>query len=210
MTGSPALGSVLRGAALALTLCVLVLGVLTVHTVLEGQSELEQSKAAFDRDELGDAIQHARRAAGYYAPGAPHVDAAYTRLRAIAFGSEARGDTTTARLAWGAVRSAALETRHAFVSRARELEEADRQLARLARGEREGSPRAAEPPARPGPNPGWAATLAAGFLLAIAGLGVIGLLGVEPGGRIRIRPALLGALVSLLGAACWTLALFWA
>ncbi len=211
MRDSPALASVLRGAALVLMLCVLVLGVLTAHTVLEGQAELEQSKAAFDRGELADSIQHARRAAGYYAPGAPHVDAAYARLRAIAFGSEANGDTPTARLAWSAMRSAALETRHAFVSRAGELSEADRQLARLARGQSERRPGAKAGPL-PGvaPDPGWAALLALGFFLALGGFGLIGFAAVEPEGRIRTRPALLGALVSVLGAACWTLALFWA
>jgi len=189
-------------------LCVFVLGVLTAHTVLEGQEELELSKTAFDRGELGDAIQHARRAAGYYAPGAPHVDAAYGRLRAIAFGSEANGDTPTARLAWNAMRSAALETRHAFVSRSVELTEADRQLERLARGQ--GQPKPAKPVPPPGPAPGWAAVLALGFLLALGGFALIGFAGVEPQGRIRVRPALLGAVISLLGAACWTLALFWA
>ena len=189
-------------------LCVFVLGVLTAHTVLEGQEELELSKTAFDRGELGDAIQHARRAAGYYAPGAPHVDAAYGRLRAIAFGSEANGDTPTARLAWSAMRSAALETRHAFVSRAAELREADRQLERLARGQ--GQAKASKPVPPPGPAPGWAAVLALGFLLALGGFALIGFAGVEPQGRIRVRPALLGAVISLLGAACWTLALFWA
>jgi hypothetical protein len=222
MRDSPALASVLRGAALVLMLCVLVLGVLTAHTVLEGQAELEESKAAFDRGELGDAIQHARRAAGYYAPGAPHVDAAYARLRAIAFGSEANGDTPTARLAWGAMRSAALETRHAFVSRARELDEADRQLSRLARGQSGRGQGASASlakgerslsrvaPLAAAPAPGWAALLALGFLLALGGFALIGFAAVEPQGRIRARPALLGALVSVLGAACWTLALFWA
>jgi hypothetical protein len=189
-------------------LCVFVLGVLTAHTVLEGQDELALSKTAFDRGELGDAIQHARRAAGYYAPGAPHVDAAYARLRAIAFGSEANGDAPTARLAWSAMRSAALETRHAFVSRAAELAEADRQLERLARGQ--GKRRPDRLPPAPGPAPGWAAMLSLGFVLALSGFALIGFAGVEPQGRIRVRPALLGALVSLLGAACWTLALFWA
>ena len=210
MTHSPSLASVLRGAALILTLCVLVLGVLTAHTVLEGQGELALSKAAFDRGELADSIQHARRVVTGRAPGAPHVDAAYARLRAIAFGSEASGDQPTARLAWSAVRSAALETRHAFVSRAAELEEADRQLARLARGQGERAPARSEPTPRPGPNPGWAAVLSLGFLLALAGLAVIGLVGVEPQGRIKTRPALLGAAICLLGVACWTLALFWA
>lgn len=212
MRDTQALASVLRGAALVLMLCVLVLGVLTAHTVVRGQNELELSKQAFDRGELSDAIQHARRAAGYYAPGAPHVDAAYARLKAIAYGSEAIGDTRTARLAWGAMRSAALETRHAFVSRAPELEEADRQLRRLAREPQ----RARAPEARvsasaplPGPRPGWAAVLSLGFFLALGGLALIGFMAVESG-RIRARPALMGALVSLLGAACWTMALYWA
>jgi hypothetical protein len=209
MKDTRALASVLRGAALVLMLGVLVLGVLTTHTVLEGQRELERSKLAFDSGELGDAVQHARRAAGYYAPGAPHVDAAYARLRAIAFGSESGGDVETARLAWGAMRSAALETRHAFVSRAAEFEEADRQLRRLSRGQEAAKGKTPLSPL-PGPDAGWAAVLSLGFLLALAGFGVIGFFAVEPQGRIRVRLALLGAMISLLGAACWTLALYWA
>ena len=109
----------------------------------------------------------------------------------------------------GAMRSAALETRHAFVARARELEEADRQLARLARGRSERPSKA--PAAGPvGPDPGWAALLSLGFLLALAGFALIGFVAVQPEGGIRTRPALLGVLLGLLGAACWTLALFWA
>jgi hypothetical protein len=206
---SPPLATVLRGAALVLTLSVFVLGALTVHTVLEGQEEMEQSTAAFNRGELGDAIQHARRAAGYYAPGAPHVNAAYARLRAIAFGSEAQGDVQSARLAWEAMRSAALETRHALISRGVELEEADRQLARLSRGQLAERAGARELP-RAGTSPGWSALLALGFLLAVGGFAVIGLSGVDRQGRIRPRHTVLGVLVSLVGAGCWTLALFWA
>ncbi len=207
-------GSWLRRLSLVLAFAVLVLGVLTARAVLEGQAELERSKAAFDQGKLSDAVLHARRAAVAYAPGAPHVALAYDRLRTIARGSEAAGDPQTARLAWGAIRSAAIETRHVFSPEEALREEADRQLARLAAEARPAT--ATRTPRRPvdsaaaGPHPLWAALLALGFGLLLAGLAFVSLRGVERDGKIRLRPLLVGLAVSLLGAACWTMSLYWA
>ncbi|HEV8245199.1 MAG TPA: hypothetical protein VGP93_05500 [Polyangiaceae bacterium] len=206
-------GSWLRALSLGLTFSVLTLGVLTARAVLEGQAELALSKSAFDRGQLGEAVLHARRAATAYAPSAPHVDAAYARLRSIALGSEAAGDAQTARLAWGAIRSAALESRHVLSPHEADRQEADRQLLRLSS---EGAPKKTAPTAklaldeRNGPRPGWAALLVLGFGLALGGLGFIALRGVASDGRIQTRPALLGLLLGLAGAACWTLSLYWA
>ena len=102
-------------------LVVIALGVMTYRAVRDGNQALRASDLAFNRGDLADAVLHARRAATAYAPGAPHTRAARERLRAIAVGSEAAGDAETARLAWGALRAAALETRHVTVPYAAEL-----------------------------------------------------------------------------------------
>src|SRR4051812_22237579 len=96
---------------------VLVLTVFSARVITEGQAELAESDAAFDRGELASSLDHARRAATLYAPGAPHVERAYERMTALALGAEASGQPKLAFLAWQAMRSAALESRHVFLPR---------------------------------------------------------------------------------------------
>ncbi|HEX6765797.1 MAG TPA: hypothetical protein VF103_09980, partial [Polyangiaceae bacterium] len=121
-----------RGASGALIVAVIALGAMTYRAVRDGAAELAESDRAFNAGDLGNAVLHARRSATAYAPGAPHTRAAVERLRAVAVGSEAAGDPETARLAWGALRAAALETRHVTVPYAAELREANERLERLA------------------------------------------------------------------------------
>src|ERR1041385_469444 len=109
MTGS---GVWFRRTALGMLLAVLVLATLTARMIVEGEAELKASDASFDRGDLAEATLHARRAATLYAPGAPHVAAAFERLRAIALGAEASGNVNMARRAWGASRGALLERRN--------------------------------------------------------------------------------------------------
>jgi len=123
--------------------------VFSARVIMEGDAELVASDAAFDRGELGPALDHARRSATLYAPGAPHVQPAYERLNAIAVGAEAAGQPKVAFLAWQAMRSAALESRHVWLPRAQELERANQNLARLERGRaRRGTKPCLEPPER--------------------------------------------------------------
>ncbi len=206
-------GRWLRGVALALLLFVVLAGASTARALVDGRDDLERSTLAFNHGDLHAAILHARRAASAYVPGAPHVDAAYARLRAIALGAESSGDAETARLAWGAVRSAALESRHVWTPRRGDLETADRKL-ELLRAPPAGSARApsvsAEPPREPGPRPGWSAALGFGFLLSIAGLSWLGFYAVRPDGTLRRDRTWLGVALTLVGAACWTVSLYWA
>jgi hypothetical protein len=206
-----------RYASLALTLAVLALGAMTFRVVREGEAALVESDAAFNRGDLANAVLHARRAAIAYAPGAPHTRAALARLRAVAVGSEGVGDTASARLAWGALRGAALETRAFTEPYAAEREEADRALARL-----QSDPPASDPDARsraianarealsriPGPSAGGTLLLLVGFALAGGGLGWVAARGLTREGRLIPRAFTLGALVFALGVACWTLAAY--
>lgn len=207
-----------RRSSLALTVVLVALGTMTYRAVSEGSEALAASDAAFNRGDLANSVLYARRAAVAYAPGAPHTRAALARLRAVAVGSEGAGDIPTARLAWGAIRSSALETRHLATPYARELDEANRALARLAvpssalsdvdaraRAER----RARELLARaPGPSAGSGLALLLGFLLSTAGLLWVAARGITREGRPLRSGLALGLTLFAVGAACWTWAAF--
>jgi hypothetical protein len=204
-------GEWLRRVAFALLLAVLMLGVLTARMVKEGEAALSKSDAAFDRGDLREAILFARRAAGLYAPGAPHVTAAFARLRAVAVGAEAAGDGEVARQAWGAIRGAALETRHVTAPHQAELERANSALARLqttgaapaertaalARLERDDAPRAP-----------WVGVLGAGFGLFLTGLVVLVARGVSRSGKPSWPAVWVAVALSLAGLLVWTLAVY--
>lgn len=205
-----------RRLSFVLTVVVIALGTMTYRAVTDGTRALAESDVAFHRGDLENAVLFARRAATAYAPGAPHTRAALARLRAIAVGSEGVGDLSSARLAWGAMRAAALEARHVTQPYAPELAEANRALARLsvprsaelevrARGEQSATQLLAR---APGPGPGSAAFLWLGFALAAAGLGVIAAFGITREGRLVRRGSWVGLALFAIGAACWTYAAY--
>lgn len=205
-----------RLAWLSFTL-VLALAVFSARVILEGESELSASNAAFDRGELLPALDHARRSATLYAPGAPHVERAYARLTAIAIGAEAAREPKIAFLAWQAIRSAALESRHVLVSQQAALTRANQNLARLealAR-DKDDSERAknqtqalARLSADDAPAPAWIAVLGLGFSLALAGLALFAFQGVDRAGKVTLGRARWGLLLFVIGAACWTIAAY--
>jgi hypothetical protein len=195
----------------------LIFGVFSARVVLEGESELSASDAAFDRGELAGALDHARRGATLYAPGAPHVERAYERMNALALGAEAAGQPKIAFLAWQAMRSAALESRHVWLPRQAELERANQNLARLEALSRDspGSDRGKTQSqaltrlsADDAPDPAWIAVLGAGFLLSLAGLSLFAFRGLNRTGKLSFARARLGLLLFAIGAACWTLAAY--
>jgi hypothetical protein len=187
-----------RRISFALTVCLLALGAMTFRVVREGEAALAESDGAFNRGDLANAVLYARRAAVAYAPGAPHTRAALARLRAVAVGSEGVGDAASARLAWGAMRAAAVETRSLTEPYAAEREEADRALARLLVAPATNDPevraraitKAREALARlPGPTPGSSVLLLIGFALAGLGLGFVSVRGLTREGRLIPRAA---------------------
>ncbi len=196
---------------------VLIAAALTGRVVLEGQAELAESDAAFDQGQLLSSLEHARRSATLYAPGAPHVSSAYQRLTAIALGAESAGQPKLAFLAWQAERSAALESRHVFVPRRSELERANRNLARLealAREAKDGERGQTQAralsrlDADEAPAPGWIAVMGVGFLMALTGLALAAFRGVRPNGQRSLLGARMGLVLFAIGAACWTLAAY--
>lgn len=204
------LGIWLRRAALGMLFGVLVLSALTGRMIVEGEAELRSSDAAFDRGDLPEATLHARRAATLYAPGAPHVGAAFARLRAIALGAESLGDVSMARRAWGAVRGAALEIRHVNAPYASELALANENLARLTAASPGGDRQAAAKVlARDdAPRAEWVLVLALGFLLFASGLVLAARRGISPTGEISRKVLATAGVLALFGVAFWTLAVY--
>jgi hypothetical protein len=201
--------------AWTLSALVLFLGVATLRAVLDGEREITASDAAFDANDLHASIQHARRAASAYAPRAPHVERGYERLLAIARGAEASGQADIALLAWQAQRAAVLESQSLLRPFPERLEEANRNLARLQAAKtaaesertevaqrlfRKAQGREARAP--------WGALLAAGLLLAAAGLGWFAAAGVAADGTIQWLRGRWGLVTVALGAALWAAAAF--
>lgn len=198
--------------------CALLLfgAVATLRAVLDGERELRASDAAFDANDLHASIQHARRAASAYAPGAPHVRHGYERLLAIARGAEATGQPDVAVLAWQAQRAAVLETASLLRPFPERLEEANRNLARLeatkTAGEGTRSARAGQlfkqAQERSQQDLPWGSLLAAGLLVAGLGLAWFARRALAPGGTIRWLEGRWGLLAFGVGAALWALAAF--
>jgi hypothetical protein len=196
----------LIGVVLVVTLGLVSFALGTLRTLERGQSELAASDAAFDRGELPSATWHARRAALLYVPGAPHVAAAYDRLRAIALGSERVRDFVNAVGAWQGMRAAALETAHLWQPHARELDEANIHLDRLlpSRGAAasfaESAPRSLRAPV-------WTLLLVLGFGAALLGFALTVWRGMRPSGQWSLGRARIPLCVTLLGVLCSVLAL---
>lgn len=118
-------------AVAALGVVGLVLAATTVRVVVAGEEEIAASTDALRAGDAHEAAVRARRAAGWYAPGAPHVRVAYERLVALAIAAEGKGDRDIALLAWRSVRSSSLETRWLVTPHAADLERANGAIARL-------------------------------------------------------------------------------
>ncbi|MEZ4296383.1 MAG: hypothetical protein R3B70_15535 [Polyangiaceae bacterium] len=103
--------------------------------VVAGEREIARSTDALRAGDPHEAALHARRAAGFYAPGAPHVRVAYERLIALATKAESLGNRPLALFAWEGVRTAALETRWLVTPHAEDLTRANEAIARLQAAE---------------------------------------------------------------------------
>lgn len=205
---------VVRAALIALGGAAAVLGLVTARNVYAGESALADAELAFDRGELQESIAAARRAASFAVPGAPHVDRAYRRLVVIAQGAEALGRRELARSAWQAVRGAALSTDSPWSPARPELGRANQSLARLAASgqgldnatdERELARRLAEPA---GASQGGLALLASGLVLATLGLALAAARGFTPAAGAVKRELWIGLVLSAIGVACWTIAVY--
>lgn len=200
----------------ALAALTAVLGVATARVVLSGEAEIKASTAALDDGDAREAIVHARRAARWYAPGAPHVPVAYDRLIALATASEQNRRDDLALLAWRGVRLAVIETRWVITPQPEHLERADEEIARIMAKQ----PREAEPDAmirkeelqklkrHEPPRILWVALLVGGFLGLAAGLLLWGKQVGGAGGRLMWSGAKSGMILTLVGAVLWLVAVW--
>lgn len=204
---------------LFVTASVLVLAAVCVGRVLhEGRRSLDAT-AQLRESDRGAAIVHARRAASWYVPFAPHVGEAYRELRSMALAAEREGDRETAMLAWRSIRSASMTTRWLVEPHRREREEADAALARLAAEERgsassELSPRdlermyASALARKEGPRVGWVLALLSGLAGWFGGVAWLVRHGMTREGSLVPKPAALAAIVSAVGLGLFATALW--
>lgn len=205
-----------RGLALA----ALLITAATARVIYSGEKEIALSTAALKAGDPHDAAEHARRAAGWYAPGAPHVRVAYDRLLALATTAEGLGDRETAVFAWEGVRTAAIETRSLFSAHEPELARANRELARLAAAAPRPPGTRTEPPAKieraqlealardEAPRTLWVVGLVLSALTWITGAVWVVRRGVGATGRVDWTKALPGLVMIGAGVALWLLSIW--
>jgi hypothetical protein len=198
----------------------LLIGAITARVIWAGEAEIAASTAALQRADLREAATRARRAAGWYAPGAPHVRVAYERLVAIATAAEGLGDRELALVAWRGIRTAALETRWIVIPHADDLDRANRAIARIEAAAPRPPGTRTEPPQRieqrqitallrdEAPRVPWVIALVIAFVAWAGGAAwAVRRAARAPAGAafVGARP---GILVALAGVALWVIALF--
>lgn len=204
----------------SLALIGLVIGAATVRVIAAGEREITLSTAALRQKDPHEAIVHARRAAGWYAPGAPHVSAAYQRLIALAIAAEGLGQTETALFAWNAVRGSALETRWLVTPHEEDLVRANQAIASLMSKAPGPLGTRADPPSvleqrylddllkDEAPRVPWISALVAAFGAWTSGAYLFARKAISPTGRILWDKAKLYLALLSLGILVWVLAYF--
>jgi hypothetical protein len=206
--------------AVAVAIC---LGALLTRVFWDGRAALAEGDAAHRRaaglsgdaarQEEEEAIRRWRRAARWYAPGAPHVAAAYDRLRALASSSE---DPELALVAWRAIRSSSLATRSFYTPFEDRLGEANRHIATLmaasdtATGSRE-EKRAfhlALLERDEAPSVFWSIFAVLGFFTWVGGGFWFAFRGVTAEDRLDRRQAATAGVLVVLGMAVWMVSLY--
>lgn len=203
-----------------LALAGLVIGAATVRVIAAGEREIELSTAALRNKDAHEAIVHARRAAGWYAPGAPHVRVAYERLTALATAAEGLGQRETALLAWNAIRGSALETRWLVIPHEEDLVRANQAIASLMSKAPGPLGTRADPPSvleqrylddlvkDEAPRAPWIAALILAFFAWTSGALLFAHRAISRTGRILWDKAKYFALLFALGVFVWVLAYF--
>jgi hypothetical protein len=209
----------LRIAKIALVVGVVIAAV-SVRVVVAGEREIALSTAALRAGDPHDAALHARRAAGSYAPGAPHVRVAYERLLALAAKAEGVGDRETALFAWRGVRTAALETRWVVTPHQDDLERANAAIARLEAAQARPPGTRTDPAATieraelaaltldEAPHVPWVIALVAGFLAWTLGAAFVVRRGVTSTGQLVWQNTRTPLAIAAAGVVVWLLAIW--
>jgi hypothetical protein len=195
------------------------LGVVVTRAVWEGRGALAAGDAAMERGDVEEAIARWRRAARWYAPGAPHVGRAYDRLEGLARSAEERGDRRLALEAWQAIRSSLRATRSFYAPHGGRAAEADDRIAAhmaaledpaLDPGKTEAE-RAAWHRALlardEAPRVGWGLLAVLGFAAWVGGGLLFAWRGVTAEDRLDARQAARAGLLVAAGVLAWLLGL---
>lgn len=208
------------GAFRGLALGGLLLAAATLRVVTSGEREIAASTDSLRAGDAHAATEHARRAAGWYAPGAPHVRVAYERLIALATTAEGLGDREASLYAWRAVRTASIETRWLFTPHEADLDRANLAIARLEAAAPRPPGTRTEPPAAvereqlealsrdEAPRTPWVLALVLAAVAWIGGSIVVVRRGITVGGQISWSRATPGLVVTAVGVAIWLLAIW--
>lgn len=198
----------------------LVAGAASMRVIAAGEREIAESTAALRAGDPHGAALHARRAAGWYAPGAPHVRVAYERLIALATAAEGLGHRELALYAWSGVRTAAIETRWIVTPHEADLDRANQAIARISAAAPRPPGTRTEPAAvierqhlealvrDEAPRTPWVIALVASFLAWAGGAALVARRAMSATGRIAWDRAAPGLVIAALGIAVWLLALW--
>lgn len=202
----------------AAAIVVVLAGGLIARVVFEGERELRTAEALSSSGQLSVAAVHARRSAAWYAPGAPHVAEAHRRLILIARLAEARGQPDVALFAWRQLRAAVHSSRSILAPPADVLMLANASIARLVAAKPLPSGQAADHDAERRalehlgrawyPRAPLTVAMLAGFVALAAGLTLMALRLTADGVAAPWRALRPGAVVAVIGFACWMLALW--
>jgi hypothetical protein len=210
----------IAGAFRAVAVLGLVIGAATGRVIHAGEKEIAASTAALRAGDPHGAAEHARRAAGWYAPGAPHVRVAYERLMALGTTAEGLGDRETALYAFRGVHTAATETRWIVTPHEDDLAKADRAIARLSAAAPRPPGTRTEPPAKIEreqlealgrselPRTPWVIALVAAAAAWVLGAAWVVRRGLTAAGAVDWPRALPGLVATGAGVAVWLLAIW--
>ena len=200
----------------------LVIAVLTLRVVVGGELEIAESTRALVSGDAREAAVHARSAALWYAPGAPHVRVAYERLFALGKAAEEHRDKEIALFAYRSVMEASAGTRWIVVPHAADSQRAAERIASITSTMPRPPATSLEPAAaieqseldaitrETGPRMPWVFALAGSFIVWTVGLLIVIFRGFDGAGRFAFARARLGVLFTTLGVAVWLTALYWA
>lgn len=114
------------------TVVAATLGIAAARQAAAGATAIAAADADAARGAWPEAIAHARAAAEAVAPGSPWPERGFRRLESIGRDATVRGDESTARLAYAAMRTAAVEARSPWSDHADWVDRAEAGLTRLA------------------------------------------------------------------------------
>jgi hypothetical protein len=209
-----------RRVGLVVAVVAFCLGVILMRVFWDGRAALADGDRAKAAGDVAEAVAKWRRAARWYAPGAPHVQSAYDRLTGLALLAEGAGDRELALSAWQAVRSSILSTRSFYTPYSDLLPVANDKIAALM-AQVEG------PAADPGhdeaarkawhlalltrdesPSVFWSLVALFGFAAWVGGGFYFAWKGITPDDRLDRRASALSGIFVLVGLLVWMLGLY--